>query len=559
MKILPPTSRGASAAGALPRGGAGSPRSSSTPASSPCTTGAARRRAALVHDARGARPHARRRDRRGARRRRRGGFRETASGWTFRRLVDAFARVCQAVAYAHRRGVVHRDLKPDNVMVGELGEVLVMDWGLGRRVARRGRRVDAESRRAVAPTTTPQLTQHGDVLGTPAYMPPEQARGAARSARPAERRVRARRDPLPPARGAPAVRGRAPIAVLAPGARRGRPPPVAEARAGEPPCPPSSLAICERAMRARSRDRYPDAERARARGRRWLDGARRREQALAVLAQRARDRARDRRRSARGAAERARRGAGAPRRRSGRSIRWRRSGPAGRSRTRPRGSRSRGGAARGRVARDASTARSAIDPELPEAHAALADHYRERARSRPSARTATTDAARSEALPARPRSRPPRGAPARRRARSRWSPIRRARRSARALRRRDRRLVAVDCGRARARRRSARCRSRAAATCCASARRGAREVRYPVLIERGEHWDGAPPGETRAASRSRSRGGRARARTTCTCRRGGAGPAAIPRPRTACPAQRVWVDAFVMRRFPVTNASTSSS
>jgi serine/threonine-protein kinase len=36
------------------------------------------------------------------------GFRETASGWTFRRLVDAFARVCQAVAFAHRRGVVHR-------------------------------------------------------------------------------------------------------------------------------------------------------------------------------------------------------------------------------------------------------------------------------------------------------------------------------------------------------------------------------------------------------------------------------------------------------------------
>ncbi|WP_267888118.1 serine/threonine-protein kinase, partial [Sorangium cellulosum] len=61
------------------------------------------------------------------------GFRETPSGWTFRRLIDAFARLGQAVAYAHSRGVVHRDLKPENVMVGEFGEVLVMDWGLGRR------------------------------------------------------------------------------------------------------------------------------------------------------------------------------------------------------------------------------------------------------------------------------------------------------------------------------------------------------------------------------------------------------------------------------------------
>src|SRR5262249_41140396 len=63
------------------------------------------------------------------------GFGETQSGWSFRRLVDAFARISQAVAYAHRRGVMHRDLKPENIMVGEFGEVLVMDWGLARRVS----------------------------------------------------------------------------------------------------------------------------------------------------------------------------------------------------------------------------------------------------------------------------------------------------------------------------------------------------------------------------------------------------------------------------------------
>ena len=53
-----------------------------------------------------------------------------ASGWSLRRLIDAFARVCDAVAFAHDRGVVHRDLKPLNIKLGEFGEVRVLDWGL---------------------------------------------------------------------------------------------------------------------------------------------------------------------------------------------------------------------------------------------------------------------------------------------------------------------------------------------------------------------------------------------------------------------------------------------
>lgn len=79
--------------------------------------------------------------------------------------LEILLRVCDAIAYAHHRGVIHRDLKPDNIMVGDFGQVYVMDWGLARLVKTR----PASGDRA-------QMSAQGPV-GTVTYMPPEQALG----------------------------------------------------------------------------------------------------------------------------------------------------------------------------------------------------------------------------------------------------------------------------------------------------------------------------------------------------------------------------------------------
>jgi WD40 repeat protein/tRNA A-37 threonylcarbamoyl transferase component Bud32 len=170
-----------------------------------------------------------------------------------RQLLGRFVDVCNAVAYAHSRGVLHRDLKPGNIMLGQYGETLVVDWGLaklGGQPAEAGR---AEDTLRPSSATGLTQTQMGAAVGTPHYMSPEQAAG--------------RLDELGPASDVYSLgatlyhllTGQAPLEgedageVLRKAQRGDYPPP----RRVKPAVPAALEAICLKAMALTPGDRYP--------------------------------------------------------------------------------------------------------------------------------------------------------------------------------------------------------------------------------------------------------------------------------------------------------------
>jgi serine/threonine protein kinase/formylglycine-generating enzyme required for sulfatase activity len=477
------------------------------------------------------------------------------SGWTFHRLVDAFAKVCEAMGYAHSRGVLHRDLKPDNVMLGAHGEVLVLDWGIAKVLGRPDQAVEED---VVSGRTEDETlaTRVGSVTGTAAYMAPEQATGEV--------------DRLSPASDVYALgvclyellSGRLPYAaptVMALLTRKlaHEPMPLEHAvqvgRPNAPPLPDELVELCQRAMAkdpdARPRDAAELAEGVRA----WLEGARRRERADEVVAE----------------AE-----ALAPKARSLRKEAVALRAEAERRLARVPSWASEADKAPGwsliddavRKEREAGLLTLRAErllgaalthaPDLPDAHAALARGYREEHTLAEAARDAER-ATRAEvrlrdhldALPSVHLERArglaylegtgaltlltdPPGAEV-------WL---------RPWELRNRRLVA---GAAR----------RLGVTplveeplpmgswLCEITAEGRATVRYPVAIGRGEHWDGIPPGEREPARIHlpfAHQIGRGDVVVPAGWFRSGGDPGATG----SLPARRLWCDGFVMRRLP---------
>jgi serine/threonine-protein kinase len=182
-----------------------------------------------------------------------GGRDEGERSLALRDLLGRFVGVCNTVAYAHSRGVLHRDLKPDNVMLGEYGETLVVDWGLARLLSQADSDRTAIQTSIVSGSGGDSLpTQMGQVVGTPAYMPPEQASGRVDQVGPASD-VFALGGTLyclltgqPPYRGPDAL-AKARRAALVP----------ARQIAGSVPA--ALEAVCGKAMAPRPEDRYATA------------------------------------------------------------------------------------------------------------------------------------------------------------------------------------------------------------------------------------------------------------------------------------------------------------
>ncbi len=198
-------------------------------------------------------------------------------GFTFRRMLEAFLRVCETVAYAHAHGVVHRDLKPSNVMVADYGEVLVLDWGLARVLES-----NASAEDGPAVSGNARLTRAGAITGTPAYMAPEQARGELDKIGPATD-VYALGATLFDLLAERPPRIEKNVLALIDATADGKPHRTPSQVSSGPPVNEALEAICLHALAHEPEHRFPDAGAMARDLAAWLDGALRTERAMALV------------------------------------------------------------------------------------------------------------------------------------------------------------------------------------------------------------------------------------------------------------------------------------
>jgi serine/threonine protein kinase len=181
-----------------------------------------------------------------------------------RKLLRRFIDVCQAIDYAHSRGVIHRDLKPSNIMLGKFGETLVVDWGLARPfettapITKTVIEASQASELALVQSDTPAdaLTQMGSFVGSIPYASPEQLRGDLGSLTPASDVYSLGAVLFEILTGNPPVKDYTNARDLADDILLGK---LATPRAMLSSVPGPLDAICRRAMAGRIADRYPTA------------------------------------------------------------------------------------------------------------------------------------------------------------------------------------------------------------------------------------------------------------------------------------------------------------
>jgi serine/threonine-protein kinase len=170
------------------------------------------------------------------------------------KLLRRFLAVCDAIDYAHSRGVLHRDLKPSNVVLGKHGETLVVDWGLAKALGRTESEVASDERVLVPSSSSGSAeTLPGSALGTPAYMSPEQASGDLEHLGPRSDVYSLGATLYCLLTGKPPFENDDVGAVLRAVQKGDFPPP----RRLDPAIDPALEAVCLKAMALRPEDRYP--------------------------------------------------------------------------------------------------------------------------------------------------------------------------------------------------------------------------------------------------------------------------------------------------------------